>query len=259
MRGGNLTLDTMRWPCSGASPRARGKLDARHHALAMLRCIPACAGETTLRARLRRTRRVASPRARGKPCQDSGGDRHLGYIPAHGGASRMARSVGARAGHEGPGSHSGPSLRAESAPYATRTRCPSPAPRLWTPPLPWTQRARPPELAKPRRRGFAQRPQLHCCCWYFNLNELNDGPEDRQVSRFAQFFVTADRARRRSGHGRRARGRSAARSSNRGRYGRSENRKAKTAPTIQKGRSGRNRSQDHPEDTERGTTCRLRL
>ena len=46
--------------------------------------------------------------------------------------------------------------------------------------------------AKPRRRGFAQRPQLHCCCWYFNLNELNDGPEDRQVSRFAQFYVTAD-------------------------------------------------------------------
>ena len=54
------------------------------------------------------------------------------------------------------------------------------------------KRARPPELAKPRRRGFAQRPQLHCCCWYFNLNELNDGPEDRQVSRFAQFYVTAD-------------------------------------------------------------------
>ena len=54
------------------------------------------------------------------------------------------------------------------------------------------QRARPPELAKPRRRGFAQRPQLHCCCWYFNLNELNDGPEDRQVSRFAQFYATAD-------------------------------------------------------------------
>ena len=54
------------------------------------------------------------------------------------------------------------------------------------------KRARPPELAKPRRRGFAQRPQLHCCCWYFNLNELNDGPEDRQVSRFAQFYATAD-------------------------------------------------------------------
>ena len=54
------------------------------------------------------------------------------------------------------------------------------------------KRARPPELAKPRRRGFAQRPQLHCCCWYFNLNELNDGPEDRQVSRFAQFYVTVD-------------------------------------------------------------------
>ena len=59
------------------------------------------------------------------------------------------------------------------------------------------KRARPPELAKPRRRGFAQRPQPHCC-WYFNLNELNDGPEDRQVSRFAPFYVTADR--RRLGH-----------------------------------------------------------
>ena len=61
------------------------------------------------------------------------------------------------------------------------------------------KRARPPELAKPRRRGFAQRPQLHCCCWYFNLNELNDGPEDRQVSRFAQFYATADTTRTGSG------------------------------------------------------------
>ena len=91
-----------------------------------------------------------------------------------------------------PDSTPGPHPAPESAPYATRTRCSSPAPQLWTPPLPWAQRARPPELAKPRRRGFAQRPQLHCCCWYFNLNELNDGPEDRQVSRFAQFYVTAD-------------------------------------------------------------------
>ena len=90
-----------------------------------------------------------------------------------------------------PDSTPDPHPAPESAPYATRTRCSSPAPRLWTPPLPWAQRARPPELAKPRRRGFAQRPQLHCCCWYFNLNELNDGPEDRQVSRFAQFYVTA--------------------------------------------------------------------
>ena len=60
--------------------------------------------------------------------------------------------------------------------------------------------------AKPRRRGFAQRPQLHCCCWYFNLNELNDEPEDRQVSRFAQSYATADSpGRSRAPEGRSAR------------------------------------------------------
>ena len=49
-----------------------------------------------------------------------------------------------------------------------------------------------------RLRDRQEHPKLvshvHCCCWYFNLNELNDGPEDRQVSRFAQFYVTADNA-----------------------------------------------------------------
>ena len=236
----------------GASPRARGKRSAQPPHLRRRGCIPACAGET-IRLKSCRVLIGVHPRVRAgnrvkilAVTVTSATSLHTGEPPEWLGLSELKPVT--RVPEATPGPHSAP----ESAPYATRTRYPSPAPRLWTPPLPWTQRARPPELAKPRRRGFAQRPQLHCCCWYFNLNELNDGPEDRQVSRFAQFYVTADRARRRSGHGRRARGRSAARSSNRGRYGRSENRKAKTAPTIQKGRSGRNRSQDHPEDTERG-------
>ena len=38
-----------------------------------------------------------------------------------------------------------PHPASESAPYATRTRCPSPAPRLWTLPLPWTQESAPTE------------------------------------------------------------------------------------------------------------------
>ena len=54
-----------------------------------------------------------------------------------------------------PGPHPTP----ESVSYATRTRRPSPAPGLWTLTLLWTQRTRPQELAKPRRRGFAQPPQ----------------------------------------------------------------------------------------------------
>ena len=58
----------------------------------------------------------------------------------------------------------GPHPALESAAYATRTPRLRPAPRLWMLPLLWTQRARPQELAKPRRRGFAQPPQRHCCC-----------------------------------------------------------------------------------------------
>ena len=52
----------------------------------------------------------------------------------------------------------GPHPTSESAPYAIRTPCRPPAPGPWTPPLPWTHRARPPELGKPRGRGFPQRP-----------------------------------------------------------------------------------------------------
>ena len=72
-----------------------------------------------------------------------------------------------------PGPHPAP----ESAAYATRTRCPSPAPRLWTLPLPWTPRARPPELAKPRRRGFAQPPQPSSLLLVLQLTNSTVGPE----------------------------------------------------------------------------------
>ena len=44
----------------------------------------------------------------------------------------------------------GPHPASESAPYATRTRCPSPAPRLWTLPLPWTQESAPIGACKTR-------------------------------------------------------------------------------------------------------------
>ena len=54
-----------------------------------------------------------------------------------------------------PGPHPTP----ESVSYATRTRRPSPAPGLWTLTLLWTQERAHKELAKPRRRGFAQPPQ----------------------------------------------------------------------------------------------------
>ena len=46
----------------------------------------------------------------------------------------------------------------ESAPYATRTRCSSPAPRLWTPPLPWTQESAPTGACKTAQTRFRTAP-----------------------------------------------------------------------------------------------------
>ncbi len=68
-----------------------------------------------------------------------------------------------------------------------------PAPRLWTLPLLWTQRTRPQELAKPRRRGFAQAPTASIVVvGTLNLKNPTTDQNDRQVSRFGQFYVTAD-------------------------------------------------------------------
>ena len=70
---------------------------------------------------------------------------------------------------------------------------PAPAPRLWTLPLLWTQRTRPQELAKPRRRGFAQAPTASIVVvGTLNLKNPTTDQNDRQVSRFGQFYMTAD-------------------------------------------------------------------
>ena len=112
----------------------------------------------------------------------------------------LARSVGARDGHEGPGRHIR-ALTPRLSPPRTLPERPRrrPAPRLWTLPLLWTQRTRPQELGKPRRRGFPQAPTASIVV-VGTLNQKNPTTDqnDRQVSRFGQFYVTVDREGRRA-------------------------------------------------------------
>ena len=90
----------------------------------------------------------------------------------------------------------GPHPTSESAPYATRTQCRPPAPGPWTPALPWTQRARPPELGKPRGRGFPQRPQPSSSPSSRSTREDRcPSRAHRRVSRIRHFLAIVDRVR----------------------------------------------------------------
>ncbi len=107
----------------------------------------------------------------------------------------LARSVGARDGHEGPGRH----IRALT-------------PRL-SPPRTLPER-RPPRQRRGRGRCRSRgrqerahrslrnradavshkRPQPHCCCWYSSTRtKPTRRTGTRPVSRFLHFYVTADR------------------------------------------------------------------
>ena len=87
----------------------------------------------------------------------------------------------------------GPHPTSESAPYATRTQCRPPAPGPWTPALPWTQRARPPELGKPRGRGFPQRPQPSSSSSSRSTREDRcPSRAHRRVSRICHFLAIVD-------------------------------------------------------------------
>ena len=90
----------------------------------------------------------------------------------------------------------GPHPTSESAPYATRTQCRPPAPGPWTPTLPWTQRARPPELGKPRGRGFPQRPQPSSSSTSRSTREDRcPSRAHRRVSRICHFLAIVDNGR----------------------------------------------------------------
>ena len=109
----------------------------------------------------------------------------------------LARSVGARDGHEGPAplraltptSESFPTLSERAVARQTRGcgRC-RPCGR---------GRPRPQELAKPRRRGFAQPPQPSSSSSSSRAGGVcAPGPAHRQLSRICQISVTADKAER---------------------------------------------------------------
>ena len=74
------------------------------------------------------------------------------------GTGSVCRSSGRSRGSGGTTGPSPPT--SESAPYAIRTHCRSPAPGLWTPPLPMDAKSAPTgSLENREERGFPQRPQ----------------------------------------------------------------------------------------------------
>ena len=89
-----------------------------------------------------------------------------------------------------PGPHPTP----ESVSYATRTRRPSPAPGLWTLTLLWTQRARPQGACKTAQTRFCTAPTATILVGSSRPGrDGTTGRQRRQPSRFAHFFMTADR------------------------------------------------------------------
>ena len=91
----------------------------------------------------------------------------------------LARSVGARDGHEGPGWHSGPSSADRLSPSRTptRTRRPSPAPGLWTLTIPVDAKNAPTGACKTAQTRFRTAPTATFLVWLFKTGtRRNDRP-----------------------------------------------------------------------------------
>ena len=88
------------------------------------------------------------------------------------GTGSVCRSSGRSRGSGGTTGPSPPT--SESAPYAIRTHCRSPAPGLWTPPPPWTQRTRPQGAWKTAKNAVSHSAHSH----HFHLHSRSTR-EDR--------------------------------------------------------------------------------